>query len=170
MRLYLMRHATAVPQGTPGCVQDADRVLTAEGKAEATAVAQGLQRLRIVPDLIVTSPYIRAIETAEQVRRLLQPKLSCRQLDELRSEADPRATSIALKTLSAYEELLLVGHEPHLSAWVAELVSGHEPMRCQMKKAAVACVEIERVPPPAGSGTLRWLMTPKQLALIGEAP
>ncbi len=170
MRLYLMRHATAVPHGTPGSVQDADRVLTAEGNAEATAVAKGLQRLRIMPDLIVTSPYVRAIETADWVARVLQPQQPRQQLNELRSEADPRSTSIALGALKGYDDLLLVGHEPHLSAWVAELVGGREAMRCQMKKAGVACVEIERVPPASGSGTLRWLMTPKQLALIGDAP
>ena len=43
-------------------------------------------------------------------------------------------------------------------------------MRCLMKKGGVASIELERVPPPRGSGTLRWLMNPKHLALISHAP
>jgi phosphohistidine phosphatase SixA len=70
-----------------------------------------------------------------------------------------------LKALSGMKAVLVVGHEPHLSAWIAELVSGGR-MQCLMKKGSVACVELEGLPPVAGSGVLRWLMTAKHLALV----
>ena len=170
MRLYLLRHAIAVPHGTPGYGQDAQRPLTEEGQAQALQIGEGLKRLNINPDLVVTSPYVRAAQTAEHVTRALGQRLRVEALEALRAEAEPSDTSEALAAFAGHDRLLLVGHEPHLSAWVAELVAGRGGMRCLMKKAGVACVEVERVPPPAGSGTLRWLLTPKHLALIGTAP
>ena len=169
MRLYLLRHALAVPGGTPGDNQDAKRPLTDEGRAQALQVGQGLTRLKINPDLIVTSPYLRAAQTAEQVGRVLGYHRDIKALDALRSEAKPSDTSDALAAFAGHERLLLVGHEPHLSAWIAELVAGRGGMQCLMKKAGLACVEVDQVPPPSGSGTLRWLLTPRQLTLIGKA-
>ncbi len=168
MRLYLIRHATAVPHGTPDYPDDAQRPLTDEGVAEARQVGKGLKRLKLDIHLVVTSPYLRARQTAEEVARIFGLADSIEELDELRSEVKPSETSQALKRLSKREQVLFVGHEPHLSGWIAELVADHGKMNCLMKKAAVACVEIERIPPPQGSGTLRWLMTPKHLSLIGR--
>ena len=169
MRLYLLRHALAVPGGTPGYSQDAHRPLTDEGRAQALEVGAGLKRLKINPDLVVTSPYVRAVQTAEQAARALGFRRGIKELAALRSEAKPSDTSDALAAFAGHERLLLVGHEPHLSAWIAELVAGRGGMQCLMKKAGVACVDVERVPPPSGSGTLRWLLTPRQLTLIGKA-
>ena len=167
MRLYLMRHATAVPSGTPGYAQDAQRPLTEEGQQEAHAVAEGLKQLRVPVDLVITSPYRRAAQTAQQVARVFGLRMPVREMAELRSEANPSETSRALTGLAAHEHVVLVGHEPHLSAWIAELVAEHGAMRCLMKKGGMACVEIDQVPPQQGSGLLRWLMTSKQLIMIG---
>ncbi len=169
MKIYLMRHAMAVPRGTPGYANDAERPLTMEGHAQAREVAEGLRRLKVAPGVIASSPYVRAIQTAERVAKVLGPHLTVKEVPELRGEARPAETSLALKSLAMYERVLCVGHEPHLSAWLAELVAGRQSMTCQMKKAGVACVEADLIPPPAGSATLRWLMTPKQLTLIGKA-
>ena len=169
MRLYLLRHADAVPRGTPGVTQDAQRPLTDEGRQQAADVGEGLRRLKAAVGLIVTSPYLRAAQTAEQVRRRLDEALEVRELDALQPESTSRHTSLALRGLDGHAELLFVGHEPHLSGWLAELIAP-KGLRCDFKKAGVACVEIGRVPPPAGSGTLRWFLTPRQLRLIGQAP
>ena len=164
MRLYLMRHATAVPHGAPGYSDDSKRPLTEQGHAQARGVAEGLKRLELPIDAIYTSPYVRAAQTAEEAAHVLGANVAVKTLDQLRAEAEPRDTSQALKALAGYSHALLVGHEPHLSGWLAELTGG----RCLMKKAGVACVDINDVPPAAGSGTLRWLMTPKQLIAVGE--
>ena len=167
MRLYLMRHADAVPHGTPGYLSDAQRPLTGEGRAQARGVASGLKRLDVELGMVLTSPYVRAIQTAEEFIRAWGGRLAIKELDALRSEVDPKMTSLALKRTDIDGDLLLVGHEPHLSAWIAELVSSTSHAHCVMKKAGVACVEIERIPPARGSGMLRWLMTPKSLMLLG---
>ena len=168
MRLYLFRHADAVPRGTPGYARDAQRPLTREGHLQARQVAQGLKRLKVAPGLILTSPYVRAVQTAEEARAVFGSRVAVKTLDALRAEANPQETSLALRGVGRHQALILVGHEPHISAWLGGLVAGSGGLRCLFKKAGVACVEVEHAPPPAGSGTLRWLMTPKQLALIGK--
>lgn len=167
MRLYLVRHAEAVPRGTPGYQHDAQRPLTDEGHAQAKSVGDGLKRLKIKPDVIVTSPYLRASQTAEHLARTFGMTSAVREADALHPEGTATDASMALRGLSMHEHVMLVGHEPHLSTWLGMLVAGEDGLRVLFKKAGVACVEVERVPPPRGTGTLRWIMTPKQLALIG---
>jgi len=169
MRLYLMRHAIAVARGNPGDARDAQRPLTEDGREQARSVAKGLKRLKADADLIATSPYLRALQTAEQVAQLFGRGMPVKELDALRPDVNPAETSLALNAFAAHDGIVLVGHEPHLGAWVAELVADRGGMRCRFKKAGVACIEIDRVPPPQGSGTLQWLMSPKQLTLIGRA-
>lgn len=166
IRLYLMRHATAEPHGGPG--RDAQRPLTEAGRTEARGAARGLKRLKVEPEQLITSPYLRARQTAEAVAALLAPAAALKELGSLRPESDPQATSSDLKAFKAAKSLMFFGHEPHMSAWVAWLVGGDAGMRCLMKKASVACIEVEHLPPAKGGGLLRWLMTPKQMALIGE--
>ena len=170
MRLYLLRHAEAVSHGTPGYARDAQRPLTEEGLLQARDAAAALKRLEISVERILTSPYVRAVQTATQVAEVLGMADAVTMLDQLRSEARPSETSLALKPYASAASLLAVGHEPHLSAWLAQLCVGVDGMRCIMKKAGMACVELERLPPRQGSGILRWLLTPKQLRLIGMAP
>ena len=170
MRLYLLRHADAVPRGTPGYRQDAQRPLTEGGHVQACEVAEGLMRLKVPVDAIGVSVLLRAAQTAEYVARAFGLKQAVRQIESLQPEADPSQTSRALGAFAKFEHVVLVGHEPHLSTWLGWLVAEQGQVRCLFKKAGVACVEIERVPPAKGSGTLRWFMTPKQLALIGKIP
>jgi len=168
MRLFIMRHAIATPRDTPGFARDADRPLTEEGRAQARDVATGLKWLKVNPDVVLSSPYLRAAQTAEEVVRVLKSCAPVKMLGELRAEAEPSETSKALADFSACEEILCVGHEPHVSAWLAYLVAGRQGMQCLFKKGGVACVEVERMPLAAGRSTLRWLMTPKHLTALGK--
>ena len=168
MRLYLIRHAIAVPREHPDYHDhDVKRPLTDEGHEQAERVARGFDRLRIEPSLIVSSPLVRAEQTAEHLGSVLRVRIQ--ELDALEPETSPKETSQALKNFADHEELMLVGHEPHLSAWMKELLAGSGNLQALIKKGGAACINIERVPPAAGSGLLRWLMTPKQLALIAKA-
>ena len=169
MRLYLVRHAEAAPRGTPGFAQDAQRPLTEEGHEQAKAVGEGLKRLKIAPSVIGTSPFLRAAQTAEHLAQVFGLTSTVRKLEALQPDAAAAETSTALRGLSMYQHVVLVGHEPHLSAWLSTLVAGEESLRCLFKKAGVACVEVDRLPPSRGTGVLRWLMTPKQLLMIGKA-
>lgn len=170
MRLYLVRHALAVPRGTPGYARDAQRPLTDEGREQARSVGDGLKRLKVgAGTLVLTSPYARAAQTAEAIVKACDVRAPLAELPDLRPETPPQETSRALAAFASYDQLVLVGHEPHMSAWLGELIAGPHGLRCLFKKAGVACVEVERVPPPSGSGILRWFLTPKQLALLAKS-
>lgn len=168
MRIYLMRHAAAVPRGTPGYSKDAQRPLTGEGLLQSRGVARGLKRLKIPVDLVLTSPLLRAAQTAEQVAKEMGKGLRVRECPELQPDQPVQRASQALKEAEGAQHVLLVGHEPHLSMWMGEMVSPRGRARCLMKKGGVACVELDEVPPSPGGGTLRWLMSPKHLTRIGK--
>jgi phosphohistidine phosphatase len=161
-----MRHASAVQRGTPGYPDDTQRPLTQEGLDQARQAAKALKRLKVEVDLILTSPYLRAAQTAERVAEVYKG-VPLRGFPALQAEALPPHTSQALEG-RGIAHVLLVGHEPHLSAWAAELVSPRSDAAMAMKKGGVACIEVDSLPPRRGSGTLRWLLTPKQLALIAK--
>ena len=110
MRLYLLRHAIALPRGTRGAREDAKRPLTPEGLEQARQVANGLARLKIAVDCIVTSPYTRAVETARVLAERLGFETPLGEWDALRAEAPPSETSLALKALAGKRHVVLVGH------------------------------------------------------------
>lgn len=168
MRLYLVRHATAAARGISAHPQDTQRPLTPDGEREAERIAEGLKRLKLGVELVVTSPWLRAVQTAERIAQVLGRRTSVQELPALRGDVDPSETSLALKAFAGYHSLVLVGHEPHLSAWLAELVVLRGGLQVVIKKGGAACVEVKHLPPPQGSGALRWLLTPKQLILIGK--
>jgi phosphohistidine phosphatase len=167
MRLYLLRHATAVPHGTPEFEHDADRPLTEEGREQARRAADALKRLKIAVDAVITSPFVRAVQTAEPVARAFGLEDTLSTIEALQPEADPAKASAALRGLAAFQHVVAVGHEPHMGAWLGWLTAPGG-LRCEFKKGGMASVDIDRLPPARGDGTLRWFMTPKQLALIGK--
>jgi len=169
MKLYMMRHAITVPKGTIGFAQDAQRPLTQEGHIQARQVAKGLKYLKLDISCIASSPYVRAMQTAEDVAKVLGYSMPIKEMPSLRSEASPSETSLALKSFAEHNAVLFVGHEPHLTSWIEQLAASFGNLNCVLKKAGTACIEIEKTPPSAGSGVLRWLMSPKHLALIGRA-
>jgi phosphohistidine phosphatase len=129
-------------------------------------VAAGLKTLKVAVDLVLTSPYVRAVQTAEQVVAAYGRGVPLRELPELRPEETPRLMSLALKPHSRAQHVVCVGHNPHISAWLAELITTTGDLQLAFKKAAVACVDVPEVPPARGSGVLRWFMTSKQLARL----
>ena len=166
MELYILRHAKADPLGIGGVGRDKDRALTDEGIATLRWVVRGMKALGLTFDLILSSPYLRARQTAEivaeelDVRKILElsPELApggdCRVLiDTMSTRCDPSAS------------ILLVGHEPTLSRLISVLISGDERTGINLKKAGLCKVTI---------GTLRygrcamleWLLAPAQMKRI----
>jgi phosphohistidine phosphatase len=165
MNLYLVRHAIAEDTAASG--RDADRALTADGKAKMRRAAEGLRASGVRLDVILTSPFRRAVETAEIVARVVGGT-ETRVLAELAAGADVAAVLSALRPYRHVEELALVGHQPDLGLLSSQVMTG-SPATCPLgfKKGGVACFEI---PAPRGAlrGELVWLMTPKQLRSLGE--
>jgi phosphohistidine phosphatase len=167
IELCFFRHGIAVDISDPDAapdLSDQDRYLTRNGKRRTKAAARGLQRMDREFDKILTSPWLRATQTAEVLAEVLdlgEPEL----LPELAGDRDPRELIGALSKLSA-RRLLLVGHEPQLSTTITMLLKSDFPL--VLKKSGACSIEMEGVPSESAA-TLRWLMTPKQLRWIGKS-
>lgn len=166
MKLYLLRHGVAVERGSPDYPDDSARPLTTEGRDKVRQVAVGMRRLGLGFDLILSSPYVRARETAELVAAALD---ATRKLRFVPSLAEEDAHTEVVREIAALrpppENLLLVGHEPHLSELMALLLTGETAMPIHFKKAGLACLSINGI--EAGPcAVLEWLLAPKQLRLL----
>jgi phosphohistidine phosphatase len=163
MDLYLIRHADALPVGQAGITADEDRPLSEEGKAQAKALAAALRRQGVQLDKVVTSPLLRARQTAEGM--LLAWGKSTADLhpcNELAPGGKRGKLARFLRELGG-KAIALVGHQPDLGECAAWLI-GSKKARIEMAKGGVAYI-ISGEEPAKGSGTLVWLATP---AWFGE--
>jgi phosphohistidine phosphatase len=149
MQLYFLRHGEA---DWPGWTKpDDERPLTDFGKKEVRQVAKFLNRLKVRPDLIVSSPLPRALQTAEVAAEQLKTKL--REDEAL----EPGFGISELKTVlkrHPSKVLMLVGHEPDFSSVISALTGAS----VKLSKAGVALVDIDQ---EAQEGRLLWLFPPK---------
>lgn len=162
MKLYFIRHATASDIG----VSDAKRELTDEGREEARIAGRALANLEAKPSRILTSPLVRAVQTAEIVAEELKRKVEVGLLGELTNDATTAALLKRLKPYSEEDEIALVGHMPGLSIHIAALIGAKNHEGLPLGKGGIACVELKQL--RAGTGELRWLMRQKQLSLIAS--
>ncbi len=167
MNLYLVRHADARPAGEQGIAVDEERPLSEDGLRQARALGQALKRLGFSLSHILTSPLRRAVETAEELARVLQLSPSAvESCDQLGPGQSSKKLAKQLLKMEA-DNLLLVGHEPDLGQHTAWLM-GSKKARVEFAKGAVACVECDAAP-QKGAGALRWLLTPKLLAALSSS-
>lgn len=162
MRLHLIRHGKAEDEGPDG--SDASRRLTEQGRAEWARAAEGLARLDVRPDVILTSPLPRARETAEILARALGGPAPT-----LWTEAAPGGPydeAGLLGQLARHgDEVVLVGHEPTLGLLVSIATFGHATAATPLKKGGVACIHFVGAPAP-GQGRLVWFLPPRLLRQI----
>ena len=158
MEVYLLRHAIAADQPPDGH-DDRARALTDEGRRKMRAAARGMRALGIAPDLLLSSPLVRAAETAQ----IVGDELGLQPLEA--PELAPGCSVERLQALMAQhshiQRIMVVGHEPDLSGIVAALTGGSQ---VAMKKGMLAAVEL-----PADStldGTLLWLLPPRVLRAL----
>lgn len=160
MILLLMRHATAEDFSPDG--SDASRRLTARGEEESDAVGAMLARAGVSIDGILTSPLVRARQTAERVARARSDSVQVevwRRLAESPSRGDLQRLS---RERAAASTLMLVGHEPDMSRLVRELTGA----RARMKKGAVAAIEFD---PDSAAGELLWFWRASHARRLVEA-
>ncbi len=162
MNLYLLRHAIAAERDPDKYPDDSLRPLTAPGRKKMIKVADALCRIGLQVDLILSSPYLRARQTAEIARKGLNLKKDRLLLvDALAPSGDP--DQLVAEILEKYnvEKLMLVGHEPDLSNLISLLLSGDTSIPITMKKAGICCLSIEQL--VAGKcAVLEWLINPGQ--------
>ena len=164
--IYLVRHGIAAPAAAG--MSDADRPLTPAGERKVVRIARGLKRLGVEPDAVVSSPLPRAADTARLLMAGLAPGVEV-ELDSVLSPGS--AASAAMQVMTAYRgarQLMLVGHEPGMGELASQLLTGSATLASlPFKKGGVAAIRVGALPPRA-PGMLLWLLTPKQLRLIGR--
>jgi len=166
MNLYLMRHGTAVAADDPTMTHDSERPLTGKGVRRMRRAARGLGRLDIPFDGILTSPVLRARQSAEIVAAALGLE-SC--LEEVSGLAPESTVERLLSDLARFHDrqhLLLVGHEPLLSKTIGSLLCGGSGMEIDLRKGSLCRIEIDGLP-PSSPAVLHWHLAPKQLRLLG---
>lgn len=166
MKLLIIRHGKAEERPTTGLFKkkDASRRLTDSGRKSMRKNAKGLREIAPDIDVLVTSPLVRARETADIVAEVFgitnvleQPLLA--------PEGDKQALINWLKDQKAQHTLAIVGHEPQLSSFASLLISGKDEALLVLKKGACCLIEFNDAPAP-GAGTLLWLLQPGQLKKI----
>ncbi len=168
MKLYLLRHALAAERGTPGFEDDSLRPLTEEGRKKMERIAGGMKALGLSFDHILTSPYVRAHQTAEIVAATLGLKRCLTTERLLAADAEPVALLARLDQLE-WDSLsvLLVGHEPYLSELGSLLIGANSGDALRMKKGGLCKMDVQQLTPHPHT-QLEWLLTPRQLGAIGD--
>ncbi len=155
MKLYFLRHGLADwPNWDPA--RDHERPLTDEGAEKMRAEARMIQRLGLGLDAILSSPLVRAWQTAAPVAERLG--LALVEEPALAPGFDVKRLRDVLPRYPDAGALMLVGHEPDFSRTIGQLIGGG---RVAMKKGSLARVDLASVDPP--SGELVWLLAPKVL-------
>jgi phosphohistidine phosphatase len=160
-----VRHAIAEDRG-PAWPDDSLRPLTDDGAKRWRRQAAGLAAIDARPDLILTSRFARARQTADLLAGAFARKPKVVELAALQPGVKPRDVLRALEPDGRIGSLALVGHEPGLGELVALLVGFKTPP--EFKKGGVARIDVAILPPPAGSGQLHWWLTPKVLRELGS--
>jgi len=166
MQLYIVRHGIAIDREDPKCPPDPERYLTEEGIEKTKQVAKGVAALGITADLFLTSPYTRAVQTAEIFASALEyPKQKIRRSDLLLPGAEPSLLFRELAREKQASSVFLFGHAPQLDDLIATAL-GSKKHLTSMKKAGVAFLELKRLSPPIAE--IGWLATPKLLRRAGK--
>jgi phosphohistidine phosphatase len=164
MKLLIIRHGQAMDRDEFAETGQSDdlRPLTSDGKREMKQVAKGLRAEMKDLDVLAASPLVRAVQTAEivaeaygmEVGETTTTLIPEARLDEFERWCRPYGDK---KTVA------IVGHEPHLSCLATWLVTGKRESGVRLKKGGACLLEFE-AEAQRGSGTLNWLLTPRQLA------
>lgn len=163
IELYLVRHAVAAERG-PKYPDDRLRPLTPAGARRFASTVPGLIAMGVVVDFVLTSPLVRARETATLLAAGLKPKPALAEIEALAPGGRYQAVIEAIKTHAKQRRrLAVVGHEPDLGELAARLLGARGMV--QFKKGAVCAIDVDGAT-PGGPGTLRWLLTPRALRAL----
>jgi phosphohistidine phosphatase len=157
MEIYLLRHGIAedAKAGHP----DSSRALTDEGRKKTAEVVKAARRAGVAPALIISSPYVRAVETAEIAAEGFGNKRGIVRTETLVPHGLPENVWSELRDYRDEESVLLAGHEPLMGHLAAYLLAS-PALRIEVKKSALIRIDVGALG-HTPHGTLRWLITPK---------
>ena len=154
--IYLLRHAIA-EDARPG-MSDRERALTDEGRERLRRVLKRARAAGVVPSLILSSPYRRALETAAMAAQLLGYPGKVVETSALEPMASPRDAWDEIRRRRGEDGILLASHEPLMSSMAAFLLRS-PALAVDMKKAALVRIDCQN-PSPEPNGVLKWMLTP----------
>ena len=162
MRVYLLRHGPAGSRDASRWPDDSERPLSPRGRERTERAALGLARLETDPTLILTSPLVRAEQTAKVLRSAFDREVPIEILEALSPGGSYRAIVQRLAEASANDSIVLVGHEPDLGKLAGVLVFGAPASSLPLKKAG-ACSIVFSAEVKPGAGRLHWFIMPRVL-------
>ena len=157
MQLYVLRHGIADDEAPSG--RDSDRALTQEGRKRLREVLRVAEKADVLPNLIITSPFVRAVQTAEVAVDVLGYAEDLVRADALVPSSDPFAVWEEVRAYQGYEQVMLVGHEPLLSRVIAFLLNSSS-LLVDVKKGSLTRIDISAFGAQP-HGVLRWMLVPK---------
>jgi len=162
--LYLIRHGIAAERGD-AWPDDTKRPLIDEGVRRLRRIAAGLVEIGVGFDMVLTSPLVRAKQTAEVMAGEFNPHPPIMTTEALSPGGAYAAVLDELAKHARRQRIALVGHEPGIGALTARLIGARHAL--EFKKGAVARIDVAALP-PTGPGTLSWFLTPKLLRKLGK--
>ena len=166
MLLYIVRHGIAIDREDPKCPSDPERYLTPEGHTRTKEVARSMAALIDTPKVLISSPYVRAIQTAEIFAEALQfSKVKIEKSELLLPGAETSEFLRELARKKSVESVMCFGHAPQLDELISAALGAKKDLT-ELKKAGVACIELSRVYP--GAGKLQWLITPRTVRKLSK--
>ena len=155
MELYLLRHGIAEDHAAT----DADRKLTEEGRVKLRRVLKRAAAAGVEPSLVISSPYKRALETAEIAAAELRYKGEILRAGSLTPDSSPPSVWSEIRDHRNEPSILLAGHEPLFSSTVAWLLGSTHQM-VDFRKAALVRIDVHGFGAQP-QGVLQWMITPK---------
>ena len=156
MNLYLLRHGIAVARAESNPAKDSERPITAKGKQRLWESTKAMEALELNFKVILSSPYLRAMQTAEIVAEAFTLRKKLIFTDKLAPGGNPKALIEQINALKpAAKNILLVGHEPSFSTVIEEAMGGGSII---LRKGGVARLDLDELSPPRGR--LAWLDSP----------
>lgn len=164
MEIYFLRHGIAAERGAHGGSGE-ERALTTKGRRKVRRVAEAMRTMKLSFDAILSSPLVRALQTAEIVAESLRLKKRLQVTEHLAPGASIAKLFSQMSSLQpARDTILLVGHEPDMSWLASRLLMGRDDLAMNFKKAGLCKITADR--PGSGRATLEWFLTPKQMELM----
>ena len=169
MDLYVLRHGLADRRSRVKYPDDSERPLTRKGVRRLRRQVRGMNAIRLRPELVVSSPLVRAMQTAEVVLEGVRGVGPLEVSEALAPWSDPRDILMELDDEKGPDlrSVMVVGHEPHLSRLVSLVATGSDDSIIRLKKGTLCRLRTHPLAFDGRRGRIEWSMTPRQMARLG---
>ncbi len=167
MHIYILRHGIAEEHDAALYPNDSLRPLTDKGREKLVISCRGLAHLDLTWNKVMTSPYARALETAEIVSRFFKIHNRVHITKNMIPGVSTKVLTAEINKEGAEASVMIVGHEPSLSQHLSFWISGHGEGHFHLKKGGFACVSFDGLA-KVGSGKLEYFLSPMLMARLGK--